>query len=74
MLNNMKYFKVKPDEYVIKITDMSLTEINADNKCDFCGKIIAKDVRVMGKIVILKQDITEHSRFSPTCLQCLNMN
>lgn len=74
MLNHMKYFDVKPDEYVSKITEICLTDLQSHNKCDFCGKDMGENTRVLGKIVVLKQNSIERAKFSPTCLQCLNFN
>jgi hypothetical protein len=74
MLNHMKHFNVKPNEYVSKITDVSLTDLQTNNQCDFCGKDMTKDTRVLGKIVVLKQGTIDRARFSPTCLQCVDMN
>jgi hypothetical protein len=75
MQYKMKYFVKELDERVVGLASMSLTEMQADGLCDSCNKPIAKGTRVIGKIVNLQKGLfLVGSRFSPTCMQCADIN
>lgn len=74
MALNMKNFVKDKNEYVVGVENVQLMKMQDDGECDCCGKALPRDTHVLGKVVNLEGFCIFRSQFSPTCLQCANLN
>lgn len=70
----MKFFKKEPGEHVVGVGMVALTDMQSAGRCDSCDKDLPEGARVLGKTVKLERGDLVGARFSPTCLQCADLN
>jgi hypothetical protein len=73
----LKFIKLEPGARIIGVSKIYIDNMQCSGKCDNCGKELPRDTRVLAKILNLQFRGTEHLKghtFSPTCMQCANLN
>lgn len=69
-----RFFLLEPGERFDSTTNSHLTKLQNDGFCDWCNKPLKEGARVVGKVVLISKGTLLGSRFSPTCLTCMNYN
>jgi len=74
MALSLKHLVKERGEHVVGVSYLMIADLQAPMKCDCCGKPLDAGTRVLGKSVQLEKHCVATGRFSPTCLECADLN